>query len=163
MKEAIVELYGDADLARFRRQIRQRCIAYAVLAILALTACIVMVALTRTGNAARMELSAIAVSTLAGWIILYGCIFTVTALRRELAHATMLRTGERQAVHGTVTVTDERVVIRRSITARRVEVRDEDETHRLLVCESRAAALAACGEATVYAVHSYVAAYEVTP
>ena len=44
----------------------------------------------------------------------------------------------------------------------RVEVTGEDETQRLLVCDSRAGALAAANATVLYACHGYVAAYEVT-
>ena len=158
-----VELYGDAELARLKRRIARWRAELWALAAAALAACVGMIVHTNTGNAARMEQAVIAVSTLAGWIVLYGGIFGVSARRRELGHAQMLRAEERQTVRGTVTVTAERVVIRRSITARRVEVRENGETRRLLVCEPRAAALAAAGASVLYTAHGYVAAYEVTP
>lgn len=159
----VVELFGDTDLKRLRRQIGRRRAFHIALAALALAVCLGLIALTNTRNAARMELTAIIVSTVAGWIVIYGSVFTVRARARELRHAVMLRGEEREAVCGDVVVTDERIAIRRSITARRVEVRGEGETRRLMVCESRADALAAAGARTLYAVHGYVAAYEVTP
>lgn len=162
MREGIVELYSDADLDRLTKQIRQRCAANSLIAAAALVACIAMIACADTRNAASMEVASIIVSTVAGWIVIYGSVFVVSVRRRELRHAAMLHEEERQTVSGVVMVTDERVVIRRSITARRVEVRGEKETQRLLVCESRAAALAQAGADTVYAVHGYVAAYEVS-
>ena len=162
MREGIVELYSDADLDRLTKQIRQRRAANSLIAAAALVACIAMIACADTRNAASMEVASIIVSTVAGWIVIYGSVFVVSVRRRELRHATMLHEEERQMVSGVVTVTDERVVIRRSITARRVEVRGEKEMQRLLVCESRAAALAQAGADTVYAVHGYVAAYEVS-
>ena len=110
-----------------------------------------------------MELAVICVSTLAGWIVIYGRTFVVAAARRELAHAGMLRREARETARGAVTVTDERVVIRNSITARRVEVSADGRIRRLLVCESRADDLAAAGAAALYAAHGYVAAYEVRP
>lgn len=159
-----VELYSDEDLARLHRRARRRRMAHLLLGAAALAACLALIALTGTANAARMEIATILVSTVAGWIILYGEIFAVTPCRREERHARMLRGDEREALTGAVTVTKERVRIRQSITARRVEVRREDGTvERALVCETRADALAALGTATLYTVHSYVAAYEVTP
>lgn len=163
MKQEMVELFSDADLARLRRQIRRRWMMHAAIAALALAICIGLMVNTRTRNAARMELMAIITSTAAGWIIIYGSVFKVMARGRELRHAMMLRSEERQAVRGEVVVTEERIAIRKSITARRVEVRGEGELERLLVCESRADALAAAGARTLYTVHGYVAAYEVTP
>lgn len=162
VKDGIIELYGDGDLERLRQSIRRHTGAHLALAAAALAVCIILIAHTGTANAARMELLTIAVSTVAGWIVLYGQILVVTPLRRELRHALMLRSEEREAVTGVVSVTGERVSIRKSITARRVEARGEDGTVRLLVCENRADALAGLGAATLYTAHGYVAAYEVT-
>lgn len=162
MEKEIVELYGDADMARLKRRLKRWRIALWTLAGAALAACVVMCALTGTANAARMEAAVIAVSILAGWIVIYGGVFVITASRRELAHAVMLHTEVRQRVAGAVTVTNERVAIRHSITARRVEVRGEGKPLRLLVCQTRAEALAAAGACAVYTAHGYIAAYEVT-
>lgn len=162
MNKRIVELYDDAELTRLRQKIRRWCVIHALLAAAALAACLGMIARTGTANAARMEMAVIMVSTVAGWIVLYGQLLIVTPCRRELRHAEMLRGEERETVSGTLKVTDERVTIRRSITARRVEVRGDQDTRRVLVCETRASALAAVGAATLHTVHGYVAAYEVT-
>lgn len=157
----IVELFSDEDLARLRRQIRRRWAAHGLLAIVALAACVVMIARTDTANAARMELATIIVSTLAGWIVIYGTLFVVVPRQRELRHAMMLRSEARQEVSGAVTVTGAQVAIRKSITARGVEVRGDTETQNLLVCQTRADALAASGATKLYIAHGYVAAYEV--
>ena len=161
MNENVTELYSDADMARMGRHIKRWRRALWTLAAAALAACLVLIVLTDTLNAQRMELAVIAVSTAAGWVVIYGGVFVVTPARRELAHAGMLRREERQTVRGEVAVTDERFTIRKSVAVRRVEVRGEDETHRLLVCESRAGALEAVGTAVLYICHGYVAAYEI--
>lgn len=163
MHGQMIELYSDADLTRLQRQIKRWRIVLWILAVTALAVCITLAALTGTKNAERMELATIAVSTLAGWFVIYGHIFIVSAAKRELSHAMMLRTEERQTVRGAVTVTNERIVIRNSITARRVEVLEDGQLRRLMVCESRAAALAKANAVTLHTAHSYVAAYEVTP
>ena len=163
MESRIVELYDDAAMARLERRIKRWSGLLWTLCAGALAACLGLIARTGTANAARMEWAVIGVSTVAGWIVIYGRIFGVTAARRELAHANMLRRETRQAVSGDVTVTNERVAIRKSITARRVEVNSDGQTRRLLVCETRAEALASAGTATLYTAHSYVAAYEVAP
>ena len=161
MNAAITELYTDADLARMQRYIKRWRTALLAVAAAALAACVVMVALTETKNAQRMELATIAVSTLAGWFVLYWAMFTVSPARRELAHARMLRSEERERTEGAVTVTAERFTIRKSVPVRRVEVLTGEQTERFLVSASRAGALAA-GVTAVYTVHGYVAAYEVT-
>ena len=162
MDAEIIELYSDADMERMRRRVRNGRRALLALAAAALAVCTGLALAANTLTAQRMELAAVAVSTLAGWIVIYGLLFVVVPTGRELAHAGMLRDEERQKAEGTITVTGERVIIRRSIAARRVEVRREDETVRLLVCESRARALAAAGATAVYTCHGYVAAYQVT-
>ena len=163
MESQIVELYDDAAVARLERRIKRWRVLLWLLCAGALAICVGMIVRTGTANAAQMELAVICVSTVTGWIVIYGSIFGVTAARRELAHADMLRREERQAVRGGITVTKERVAIRKSITARRVEVNTDGQTRRLLVCETRADALAAAGAAVLYTAHSYVAAYEVAP
>ena len=163
MESRIVELYDDAAMARLERRIRRWRVLLWALCAGALAVCVWMIVHTGTVNAARMELAVIGISTVTGWIVIYAGIFVVTAARRELAHAGMLRREERETARGAVTVTDERVVIRNSITARWVEVSADGKTRRLLVCETRAGDLAAAGAAALYAAHSYVAAYEVGP
>lgn len=160
VKERIVELYGEAELQRLRRKVKGWRIALCSFALAALAACVVTAALTNTANAARMELAAVTVSIVAGWIVIYCGIFVEAAGRHELEHAEMLGKEQRTRIVGTATVTDQRVVIRRSITARRVEVQGDGEVHRLLVCESRAKALANAETAALYVAHGYVAAYE---
>ena len=161
MGERVVELYGEAELQRLRRRVKGWTVGLWVLAAAALAACIAMIALTGTANAASMELAVIIVSTVVGWLVIYCGIFTVAAGRHELSHADMLAKEERTRITGTPVVTGQRVVIRRSITARRVEVQGDGETQRLLVCESRAKALEKAGATALYAAHGYVAAYEV--
>ena len=163
MGPQIVELYDGAAMARLERRIKRWRGALLALAAGALAVCLWLIARTGTANAARMELAVVAVSTVAGWVVIYGGIFVVTASRRELAHANMLHQEARETVRGSVTVTNERVVIRQSITARWVEVSADGKVRRLLVCESRAAALAEAGAAALYTAHNYVAAYEVKP
>ena len=160
MDGPIVELYGEQELQRLRRRVKGWRAALCSLALAALAACVIMAALTRTANAARMELAVIIVSTVAGWLVIYFGIFAAAAGQHELSHAEMLGKEERTRIVGTPTVTEQRVVIRHSITARRVEVQGDGEVHRLLVCESRAKELAEAGAAVVYAAHGYVAAYE---
>ena len=163
MESRIVELYDDTAMTRLKRRIRRWRGSLWALAAGALAVCVWMIVHTGTANAARMELTVIGISTAAGWIVIYGGIFGVSAARRELAHANMLRREERQVVSGDITVTNERVIIRNSITARRVEVYTDGQTRRLLVCETRAEALGLAGAAVLYTAHGYVAAYEVRP
>ena len=162
MKDSTVELYSSADLSQLEHRIKRWSLALFLLATAALAVCVVLITLTGTENAARMETLTIAVSTVAGWIVIYGSLFVIVVSRRELSHANMLRNDERQMVSGDITVTDELVKIRRSITARRVEVHSDEGIRRLLVCDTRTDALAAAGATALYTVHGYIAAYEVS-
>lgn len=161
MTRQIIELYSETDMARLRRRIRRWQMTVWILAACGLAVCLRLIALTGTENAAQMEGAVIAVSTVAGWIVIYCSVFMVTARRRELSHANMLHNEDRQTVRGSVTVTNEKVSITRSITARRVEVSGDGETRRLLVCENRADILASADTTVLYTAHGYVAAYEV--
>lgn len=160
MGENIVELYGDADIQRLRRRVKGWRIALGLLAATALAACVVMTALTGTANADKMELAVIVTDIAVGWVIIYCGFFAAAAVRRELEHALMLGKEERTRITGTLTVTDQRVVIKRSITARRVQLQENGQLHSLLVCESRAKALEEAEAAALYVAHGYVAAYE---
>ena len=155
-----MELYDEAELQRLRRKVKGWRIALWAISLAALAACVTMAALTNTANAAQMELAAVTVNVAVGWVVIYCGIFVAAAGRHELEHAEMLGKEERTRIVGTLNVTDQRIVIRRSITARRVEVHTDGETQRLLVCESRARALEKAGARALYAAHGYVAAYE---
>ena len=155
-----MELYGEAELQRLRRKVKGWRIALWAISLAALAACVTMAALTNTANAAQMELAAVTVNVAVGWVVIYCGIFVAAAGRHELEHAEMLGKEERTRIVGTLNVTDQRIVIRRSITARRVEVHTDGETQRLLVCESRARTLEKAGARALYAAHGYVAAYE---
>lgn len=164
MTAQIVELYSESDRNRLRRKVSVWTGILLGIALAALIACIAMAALTNTANADRMELGAVAVSTAAGWFVIYCGIFILSRDRRELAHAEMLRGEPRERVEGTIRVTGERLAIRKSIVALRVEVSGGEGTERVLVTEQRGSALAKAAEsgaAAVYTVHGYVAAYEV--
>lgn len=159
----IVELYDDGRIAGLSRRIKGWTWVLCALSAAALAVCVTLAALAGTANADRMELTAIAVSTLTGWVVIYCATFVVTEGRRELGHARMLREEARERVEGEVTVTREKLIIRGSIRVRRVEVRAAGETRRFLVCESRAGALSAAKARALYIANGYVAAYEVAP
>lgn len=163
MAGEIVELYTDGDMAALRRRIKRWTAVMAGVGLAGLGTCIALAALTTTANALRMEMWSYLVSTLSGWVAIYIGIFVVTAGTRELRHAQMLREEERQREAGTVTVTEERFRIRKSVPVRRVLLRREDGEKRLLVTGYKAEKLAGARPAAVYTVHGYVAAWEEEP
>ena len=161
MPRNIVELYTEEDIALLERRVKRHRAALIVLAAAALIACIVLAALANARNAGKLELAAVLVSTVAGWICIYDGIFTVSAGKKEIGHANMRRSEPRERIDGPVTVTDERLRIRGSITVRRVEVASETGVKKALVHENRAKRLAELPASAVYMAHGYAAAVEV--
>ena len=161
MSRKIVELYSEEDMARLERRVRRHRTALIVLGAAALIACITLATLANIRNAGKLELAAVLVSTVAGWICIYDGVFTVSAGKKEIGHANMLRTEPRERIEGPVTVTDEGFRIRGSIAVRRVETAPETGARKVLVHEDRAKRLAELPVTAVYVAHGYVAAAEV--
>lgn len=154
------DLYSGEDIRALRRGIARRRAAAAIVAGIGLCVCAILAATVTTENAGRSEIVCISVSTVAGWIAIWLAFISASAMKRELAHAEMLNSSERTEYAGTVTVTDEKLRIIRSIPIRIVTVTDEGgKTARLKVIESRAQALGQAGADAVYAANGYVAAY----
>lgn len=161
MPQNIAELYTPQELERLGRRVKAHLTALIVLALAALAVCIALAVLAGTGNADKMEMAAVIVSTLAGWVCIYDGVFVVAAGRRELAHANMLRTEPRTRIEGSVTVTAERFRIRSSVTVCRVHIETPDGGQDALVQEGHAALLKDPRITAVYTAHGYVAAVEV--
>ena len=161
--ERYVELYSREEIARLQRKIRVWRTALWALSAAALALCVLFCLRTRTGNAARMEAYAVAVFTLCGWFVLYVRRFVIDSSRHALTHAETMLSGERTALTGAVTVSEETVRIKNSIAVRRVYLRQPDgEEKRLSVSEEKAEALRSLGrEMTLHTVYNYVAACEV--
>lgn len=155
-------LYGEKELAALYRHLSRWRRGVIALGTAALAANILLMVFTDTLNAPYTELAAVGVSTLAGWIMLYGILFKIQPYRREAAHALFLAKGPVEQAEGVLTLTDDRVKIAKSITARRVEVAGAEGTRRLLVCDTRGTALAEAAPRRVYVVHGYVAGWEET-
>ncbi len=161
MPQNIVELYTPEELARLTKRVKAHLTALIVLALAALAACIALAVAAGTGNAEKMELVAVIISTLAGWVCIYDGVFIVGAGRKELAHANMLRSEPRTRVEGAVTVTAERFRIRSSVSVCRVHIETPDGGQDALVQEGHARLLKDPRITAVYTVHGYVAAVEV--
>lgn len=161
MQERLVELFSDEDIKKLRRKIKNWRLALCVFSALALGACVTFAALATTATAGTMELAAIVTSTVSGWIVLYCAVFTVGGARRELGHAGTLREGERERVEGRTTVTKHWLRIKKSITAREVEVETAEGKRAFWVVDSRAGRLSKADPTAIYISHGYVAAYEV--
>ncbi len=161
MSQNVVEMYTEEDIALLERRVKRRLAALVVLGAAAFAVCVALALLANARNAGRLELTAVIISTVAGWVCIYGGIFGVSAGKKEIGHANMLRAEPRERIGGPVTVTDERLRIRGSITVRRVEVASETGVQKVLVHENRAERLAELPVTAVYVAHGYVAAAEV--
>ncbi len=157
-----MELYRPEDLGRLERQVKRAGGAAALLAGAALALCVLFCCLTNTANARAMEIAAISVSTLAGWVVIWTVHHRVIELRRERGHAEMLMTGERSTLEGVVEVSDERMRIRGSIRFYPLSVRGADGTAKSKVIAARAALLRAENgkRLRLYVVNGYAAAFE---
>ena len=162
------ELYRPEDPERLKKRRSAWLAAVCVIAAGALAACVLFCLLTGTANAMRMEISAIAVFTLAGWVDIYLLTFRVAALGREREHARRMLTGERETVRGRTELAAQTVRIRKSIAVRTVTVTGEERSTRLFVNAARAKALERAlngGPRTceLDVVSGYVAAFKVLP
>ena len=158
--DTLTELYSLEDLHRLRKRTRIWRIALSCFGAGVLLACVILCALTGTANAARMERATILVSTLGGWTVIGLWSGIAAAGRREAAHANNMLTGPRETVSGLVTVTNQRVCIRGSITIRKVLVDTGEKTLRVNLNEARMKAFPAEPKRlTLCTVHNYVVAF----
>lgn len=155
-----IELFPAADLARLGKKRRNSLAAAALIGGLALLCCVLLCALTRTGNADRMMLTAIAVSTVGGWAALSLLMFPAADARVELRHAEMLRAGPEEALRGTLRFEPGVMRIIGSIRFRTLRVQTAEGERRVKVCASRAPLLPEGRELTLRVVNGYVAAFE---
>ena len=158
--ETRTELFTDADLARLKQKRKRALIASALIAGAALLCCVLLCVFTRTGNVKRMALTAIAVSTAAGWAVLSLLMFPATDAKHELKHAGMLRMGPEERVRGTLRLEPGLMRIVGSIRFRTLRVSTAEGERRVKVCASRAALLPEGEELTLVVVNGYAAAFE---
>lgn len=159
--QPIVELYDPKrleGLARRRRLVRG--LLY-LLAIAALTVCVVLTCRVNTRNIYDMLLACICVSVGAAWIIIYFGVYAVRDPGRELAHARHLADGPRESVSGRVAILPLKVRIRNSVTLRKLRVETLKGPVECSVHVDRAEELRRAGEwLTLYTVHGYVVAWQ---
>jgi len=136
--EKKVELYRPEDVGALKRKHDASLAAVWMIAAGALAACVLFCVFTNTASAARMELLAVAVFAVAGWVVIYLATFTVAALRHEGEHTARMLAGERSAIRGRTSLARETVRIKRSIAVRSVTVVSGSEKRRLYVDACRA-------------------------
>lgn len=161
--ETITELYRPEDLERLERKLKRSIRAALLLAAAALALCVFFCLRANTANALRMERMAIAVSTAAGWVVIWLAHHRIAELRRERKHAEMLMTGERSALEGELELSEERMRIRGSILFYPLKLRAADGT------AAAGKVIAACAPTLrrqngkrlrLYVVNGYAAAFE---
>ena len=157
----IVELYPPERLERLKRRRKWVRLLLILLAAAALAVCVVLTCRVNTRNIYDMLLACICVSVGTAWIIIYFGIYTVRDAGRELEHAKHLAEGPREAVTGRVTLLNQKVRVRNSITLRKLRVETKKGPVLLNVHADKAEALRRAGERlTLYTVHGYVTAWQ---
>lgn len=158
--ETRTELFTDADLARLKQKRKRALVASALIGGLALLCCVLLCALTRTGNVRQLAFAAIAVSTAAGWAVISLLSFPAADAKHELKHAEMLRLGPEERIRGTLSLEPDLMRIIGSIRFRTLRVSTAEGEKRVKVCASRASLLPEGKELTLCVVNGYVAAFE---
>lgn len=154
------DLFSGEYLARLRKKRRSSLVAAALIGGLALFCCVLLCTLTRTGNADRMALTAIAVSTVGGWAVLSLLMFPAADAKHELRHAEMLAAGPEETLCGAVRFEPGTMRIIGSIRFRTLRLSGAEGERRVKVCASRAALLPEGKELALTVVNGYVAAFE---
>lgn len=149
------ELFSRAEIDGLRTKKRVWSVVAAVLGAGALLACVLFCVFTNTLNSDRMQLCAMATSSIAGCVIIYIVRFCVRDTASEIAHAELMLTGERAEHVGEVKPAPTAIKIRGSITARRVSVGGDK-----LMINERKAKLLPVGRARVWTVMNYITAWE---
>ena len=132
------ELYRPEDIGTLKKKYHAWLTVVCLIAAAALAACVLFCLRTGTANALRMEILAVSVFTVAGWVDIYLLTFVVSALHREEEHAARMLAGDRETMGGKVELGRETIRIRKSIAVRSVTVSHGNETRRLFVNARRA-------------------------
>ena len=128
----------------------------------ALVACVALCFLIRTGNAARMTLTIIGLSTIGGWTVILLMGLGGFPARAELKHTEGILTGPRVSYEGSLTVTDKAFAIPKSVTVRTVRLEQGERPVPLQVDARFADRLPENGtRVRVITVHRFIAAFEV--
>ena len=155
------ELYSENALSALHKRNKTRRIALTAFALAALAVCVFLCFRVNTENAGRLELAVIAISTVCGWIYIYFRAFSLGAGKREEQHARNMLAGTPEAYEGTLTISDTAVRVPGSIRVYHASLAGEDgEKALLLNAEKRDLLPKKPQFLRVYAVNSYIAAYE---
>ena len=107
-----------------------------------------------------MLLYTICASTIGGWIVISVVHFAIDEVRRAIAHTKAVLEGERMAVDGRFTLTNERLIVKRGVSMLRVDVSGVPRLDSLQLYDKKKALFNAEKATRVYSVHGFVTAYE---
>ena len=135
--EPIQYFYRQEDLIRLENKFKRERVIVCALAAVTLALCVLFCCLADSRNAARMELYTVIASTLGGWLVIYRRLFCMQAAKHEREHAQHLLETELSSLRGRLTVTKERLRIKKSIRIRNLLLENGEGVHRLRVNETK--------------------------
>lgn len=160
----IMELYRPEDLSRLTKQRKLWRVLLLTLTALALGVCVLLCARVNTRNAAKTERTVIAISILAGWVLITLRFELLVLARREAEHAAHMLAGPRERHCGVLGLTDDVVRIPGSVRVRRLTLQEGKDVRRLSVNVTKLKKLGALPrQVTVWTVHDFVVALEESP
>ncbi|MCR5809218.1 MAG: hypothetical protein K6G56_06605 [Clostridiales bacterium] len=161
MDKQIIELYEKDEPCLLEKRARiWRAVALGV-AFLTLTVCVLLVININRFHFNKELAAAIAVCTVGGWTVISLMHFPAGDSHNEARHAKAILEAERETVPGKLTVTDERIYIKKAVTMRKVLVENGEEKKSLWINERKLGAVKGLETKTVYAANGFVAAVEV--
>lgn len=160
MERNLIELYSTDDIPRLKKKERLYTAAAVAVGLLTLAVCVFFCILSRTHDPKKMLLYSICASTIGGWIVISVVHFAIDEVRRAIAHTKAVLEGERTAVDGRFTLTNERLIVKRGVSMLRVDVDGVPRLASLQLYDKKRALFSAEKAARVYSVHGFIVAYE---
>lgn len=160
MERHVIELYSADDIPRLKKKERRYTAAAVIFGVLTLAVCVLFCILSRTYDQKRMLLYTICSSTIGGWVVISLAHFAVAEVRRAIAHTKAVLEGERNAVDGKFTLTNERLLVKRGVSMVRVDVAGAPRVASLQLYDKKKALFNAAKAVRAYSVHGFIAAYE---
>lgn len=155
--EIPIAFYSRENAEKLQRRSRAAGAAAWCIAGAGLAACVILCGLTDTLNAVKMEKTVIAVSTLAGWAVIFLLLNVLRPAKTEAAHELLVLEDEPEEHRGAFTVGKTAAKIKDSISVYTVTM--ENGT-RLSVNSSKVNELKKIkGEAVLYSVHGFITGY----
>ena len=162
--DSVIELYDRRHIEKLKRKKKVWTAAACIFSSAVLITCIVLCCLTGTANAKIMEPLVIGIFTIGGWITVYTVTYKICYTKYAFRHRETMLAGERTAVTGRVSVSDEKIRIKKSVPIRKVCIQAGDAVQRLSLDEALVPRLKAAAARydiiTLYVAHGYIVAYQ---